>query len=253
MVTLKTEAEIEVMAEGGRRLAEILVRLVHETKEGVSLVFLDGLAKRLMEEAGGRPAFLDYKPYGATRAFPASICASLNDVVVHGIPTRYTLKTGDTLKIDLGLIYKNFYTDTATTVTIGPGTPMVQKLIAATKKALELGIAETHPDKTLGDIGYIIHRTVAGAGFKIVKGLTGHGIGHELHEDPSVFNEGKRGKGLQIKPGMVLAIEVMSAVSSEKIVQRNDDSYATADGSIAAHFEHTVAITKEGPRILTMV
>ncbi len=251
MNNLKTKSEIEIMAEGGKILAQVRDRLAREAKEGVSLIELDELAEKLIREAGAVPAFLGYKPGGADKPYSASICTSVNEVVVHGLPTKYKLKSGDVLKIDLGVLHKSFYTDTSVTVGIGQISPEARKLISATKKALELAIENCQLGKTLGDVGFIINKYARSQRFKVIKGLTGHGIGKNLHENPIVFNEGREGVGPKIVPGMVLAIEPMLSAGDAEIVQLEDESYATRDSSLSAQFEHTVAITENGPYILT--
>ena len=250
---VKTADEIRRMAAGGRILGGTLQAVQRAAKEGTTLLELDALAEKLIHAAGAEPAFLGYKPHGAARPFPRTLCASLNETVVHGVPTARILKNGDVLKLDLGVRYGGYYTDAAVTLAIGEATRRVQKLIRITNEALMNGVGECRAGRTLGDMGYIIHRTVTRAGFKVIRGLTGHGIGKELHEEPSVPNEGTRGKGMPIREGFVLAIEVMTGMTSGTIVQKEDDSYATADGGISAHVEHTIAVTKDGSRILTVV
>jgi methionyl aminopeptidase len=171
--------------------------------------------------------------------------------VVHGQPSDYALQDGDLVKLDLGLIYKGLYLDSAVTVPVGKVTAEAKKLIAATQAALEAGIAEAWIGKTLGDIGYAIEAVVKKNKFGTAEGLIGHGIGQSLHEDPAVFNFGKRGDGETLQEGLVIAIEPMVTVGSGATITRKDDSFATRDGSLAAHFEHTVAITAAGPRVLT--
>lgn len=249
---LKTKTEIEMMAEGGKILAQARDRLAKEAKEGVSLKELDSLAEKLIREAGALPAFLGYRPGGSEKPYPASICASVNEVIVHGLPTKYKLKSGDILKIDLGVFYKGSYTDTAVTVGIGQISSEAEKLIVATKKCLELAIKNCQLGKTIGDIGFIINKCARSQGFKVIKGLTGHGIGKKLHEEPIVYNEGREKMGPRLIPGMVLAIEPMLSMGDPEIIQLEDESYATRDGSLSAQFEHTVAITKNGPHILTL-
>ncbi|MFA5084386.1 MAG: type I methionyl aminopeptidase [Candidatus Paceibacterota bacterium] len=252
MIKLKTERDIEMIAESGRILAEVLEKISREAEIGVSLVYLENLAKRLIKTAGASPAFLGYRPTSSHRPYPAALCLSLNEQVVHGLPSLYKLRLGDLLKIDLGVDYKGYISDAAMTLGIGKITPAAQRLIEAVKKALDAAINEARPGKHLGDLGYAIETTVRKAGFNVIKGLTGHGVGFKLHEDPTILNYGDRGEGMALKPGMVLAIEPMACLGKDRIVQRPDDSFATADGSLAAHFEHTVAVTKNGPRILTL-
>ncbi len=249
---IKTENEIEIMAEAGKKLAVVLDFLAKNVKAGIRTNELDDIASKLIKEAGCEPAFLNYKPYGAKKAYPATVCVSINEVVVHGVPSDYVIKDGDVVKIDIGLIHKGFYADAAVSVGIGAIGIKNRNLIETTKKALELGINEARPGNTLGDIGFVIEQRVKANGFSVVELLTGHGIGRELHEDPYVYNFGKRGEGDELKEGMVLAIEPMVTAGKGKLKQLKDDSFATVDGSFTAHFEHTVAITKDGPKVLTM-
>lgn len=253
MLTLKTPQEIEVMAEGGRRLAEVLRALRGATHTGVTTKLLDHLAYQLIHKAGAKPAFLHYRPAGARRAYPYSLCTSLNDVVVHGQPSDYVVKDGDLVKLDLGLLYKGFYLDAAWTVAVGKIGKDAERLIAATKSALDVAITEATIGKTLGDIGFAIERVAKKNKCSVVEGLTGHGIGRALHEDPAVGNIGRRGQGEELQEGTVIAIEPMFTAGGSLLRQLRDESWATADGSLAAHFEHTVAITKNGPVILTLL
>lgn len=251
MISIKTDKELEIMAEAGRRLARVMAELKKLPRIGITTNEIDQEAKRLIEEAGCKPAFLGYTPGGAGKPYSATICASLNEGVVHGLPTDVSLKDGDILKIDIGLIYQGLYSDMAITVGIGGISKADQKLISVTREALEKGIAAAKSGNTLGDIGYAIESHVKANGFSIVQDLTGHGIGRELHEDPYVFNYGKPGDGKKLWPGMVLALEPMVSAGGSKVRQLSDDSFITADKSNAAHFEHTIAITEKGPKILT--
>jgi methionyl aminopeptidase len=251
MITLKTPAEIETMAEGGRILARVLKALKAEAKAGVTTKALDQLARELIVQAGATPAFLHYRPHGAREAYPWTLCASLNDVVVHGQPSDYALRAGDVLSLDLGLKYKGFYSDAALTVGVGKISKEARKLISATETALAAGIKTAKPGKTLGDIGHAIETVARKNGCMPAEGLVGHGIGRALHEDPSVFNFGVKGQGDWLEEGMVIAIEPMLCAGSGATKTLPDESYATRDGSLSAHFEHTVAITKRGPKILT--
>lgn len=253
MAYIKTKEEIELMRQSGQILAGVIEKVGQNAREGVSLIQLDRLANRLIKEAGATPAFLGYQPEGAEKPYPATICASLNEVVVHGVPTGRILKSGDILKLDFGLFYKGFCSDSAITVAIGEISEEAAHLIETTKKALYAGIREARIGNRLGDIGFAIQSVVERNSFKVVRGLTGHGIGKALHEEPVVYNSGQTGKGLILKSGMVLAIEPMTATGNDRIVQRKDESYATADSSLSAHFEHTVAVTESGPQILTVV
>lgn len=251
MISIKTDKELELMAEAGRRLAQVMAELKKLPRIGVKTNEIDLEAKRLIEEAGCKPAFLGYTPGGAGHPYPATICASVNEGVVHGLPSDYALKDGDILKLDLGLIYQGLYSDMAVTLGIGGVSKADQKLISVTREALEKGIAAAKSGNTLGDIGFAIESHVKANGFSVVDALTGHGIGRELHEDPYVFNSGKPGEGKKLYPGMVLALEPMVSAGKAKVRQLKDDSFITADKSMAAHFEHTIAITEKGTKILT--
>jgi len=248
---IKTAAEVEIMANAGKILRHTLDLLAPEIKPGVTLAALDRLAQKIIEKNGGQPAFLNYRPEGASKPYPATICASVNDVVVHGVPGSYKIKNGDVVSIDCGVKLDGWYSDAAITVVVGNATPKIRKLVAVTEQALELGIEAAQAGNTIGDIGYAIGSFIKSNGFYVVQGLTGHGIGTALHEDPSVFNDGKPGTGMKLQPGMVIAIEPMVAIGTGRVEQLDDDSFATADGSISAHFEKTIVISPEGPRILT--
>ncbi len=251
MIILKTPAEIEVMAEAGRRLAEILAVLESEVKAGVKTLALDERSKELIKKAGCTPAFLGYSPGGAHRPFPSAICVSVNDVVVHGVPSEYVIQEGDLVKLDFGLVWNGFYADAAVTVAVGNVDPRARELVHTTEAALEAAIREARPGRTLGDIGWVIEEAVRAKKFSVADTLTGHGIGRALHEDPWVMNTGRPGKGEKLEAGMVLAIEPMVNMGGSRVRQGRDDSYITADGSLSAHFEHTVAITENGPQVLT--
>jgi methionyl aminopeptidase len=247
----RTPQEIKIMAEGGRRLAGILQRLKSEVRPGVTTISLDRIARKMIVDGGDAPAFLNYRPEGARHAYPYTLCASVNNVVVHGQPSSYALRESDIIKLDLGLKHEGFYLDAAITVPVGRISAEAKKLIAVTEESLYAGIKEAKAGRTLGDVGYAIERVVGKKKFSIADGLTGHGIGRTLHEEPTVFNYGDRGTGMKLSRGMVIAIEPMVAVGGGAIVQLKDEGYGTADRSLAAHFEHTVAITEDGPMILT--
>ena len=257
MALIKTPAEIEIMAEGGRKLAKVISTLSNEVKAGVTTDYLDELSFKLIKEAGAIPAFLGYKPQGAKKPYPKTLCASVNDTVVHGLPSDYIIKDGDLIKIDLGLKWRGLYVDSAVTVGVGRISSLAKSLISVTKKSLDLAIQTAVVGKTLGDIGYAISSCVRKNKFSVVHSLTGHGIGSHLHEDPSVFNVGEPHKGLELMEGMVLAIEPM--VSSSDLAsgcpvrELSDGSFATRDGSLSAHFEHTIVITNGRPIILTQI
>ncbi len=251
MISIKSEEEIKIMREAGRKLAGVLDILKTFPREGMATIEIDEFARKLIEETGSKPAFLGYKPYGAASPYPFTTCISVNSTVVHGLPSDYVLQSGDLLKIDLGLIHEKYYSDMAITLPIGTVSAEAKKLIAVTEEALYLGIKEVQPGKHLGDIGFAIHSRVKSAGFSIVDSLTGHGIGKKLHEDPYVFNFGKPGEGERLVPGMVLALEPMTALGKRAVKQLDDDSFVTADDSLSAHFEHTVLVTEGDPEILT--
>ncbi len=251
MITLKTPEEIGIMAEGGRILGDVLRELKIAARAGVATKELDAVAYKAILRAGAKPAFLHYRPAGAAHGYPATLCASVNDVVVHGVPSGYLLQDGDVLKLDCGVRHKGFFLDAALTVGIGSVSGQAKKLMTAAETALTAGIKEAQPGKTLGDIGFAVARIAKKNGFSVVDGLTGHGIGRALHEDPYVCNFGVRGAGELLREGMVIAIEPMFAAGAGAIRELKDGSYAARDGSLTAHFEHTVAITENGPRILT--
>jgi methionyl aminopeptidase len=247
----RTPQEIKIMAEGGRRLGAVLQRLKSEVRPGVTTMSLDRVARKMIVDGGDVPAFLNYRPVGARSAYPYTLCASVNNVVVHGQPSEHTLREGDIIKLDLGLKHEGFYLDAAITVGVGHVSAEAKKLMAVTEESLYAGIQEARAGRTLGDIGYAIERVVRKNRFSVAEGLTGHGIGRALHEEPTVFNFGDKGTGMKLVSGMVIAIEPMVAVGGGAIVQLKDESYGTADRTWAAHFEHTVAITETGPMILT--
>jgi len=251
MSLIKTAGEIERIRSAGRILSEVRTILLKLVKIGVSLSELDGVAKDEIESRGGRPAFLGYRASKNDKPYPNSICASINDTIVHGLPNNYRLKSGDVLKLDLGVTYKGFNADSAVTVGIGGISKEAHRLILGTEKALEEAIKEARAGKHLGDIGFAISRRAKLGKYCVVKGLTGHGIGKDLHEPPSVLNEGKKGQGMALRSGMALAIEPMLAIGTSNIVLRRDGSYATENGGLSAHFEHTVIITDGEAEIVT--
>lgn len=248
---IKTPEEIARIRQSGKILAEILRRLKNEVKPGIQLMELERLTRTLLDVAGGKPTFLGYRSEGARGPYPFALCTSVNEVVVHGRPSNYALKSGDVLKLDLGVNWEGGITDAALTVPIGSVSDQASKLIRLTKNALTEAVRAVRPGNTVGDIGFAIERVVEGGGAKILEGLTGHGVGLAIHEDPIIYNFGERGSGMKLKEGMVLAIEPMTSVTSGKAIQMADDSFVTADKSISAHFEHTVLVTKNGCEVLT--
>ncbi len=252
-IKLKTKKDIAELRVSGRILGKTLKMLAATAKEGVSLKELDTKARKFIYEAGAEPAFLGYKPEGSSYPYPASICASLNSTVVHGIPTKYVLKEGDILGIDAGVKYKGYYTDSAITVGIGKISKEADYLMKVTKSALESGIRACAPGRHLGDIGSAIQNVVEKEKLFVIRGLTGHGVGFDLHEDPSIPNHGKKGQGMELVPGLVIAIEPMVSTGTAYVIQERDDSFVTEDGSLSAHFEHTIVITESGIEVLTKV
>ena len=255
MITIKTKEEIAILREGGKRHAEILKILTGMVKPGVSSKDLEDTARKLISEGGDTPAFLNYEPYGADRPFPASLCVSVNDEIVHGIPNEVEkiLKEGDIVTLDLGLIHDGLFTDAAVTVPVGEVSKEVQNLLDVTKKALAAGIKAAKGGKRIGDIGVAIERFAIAAKLGVVEELAGHGVGYTVHEDPYVPNYGTAGTGEVLKPGMVIAIEPIFNLGSRHIVLDTDGwTYKTKDGKPSAHFEHTIVITKGEAEVLTI-
>jgi len=247
----KNEKDLVVLRVSGRILAETLALLTRECRAGVPLDRLDRVARDFLKRKGAKPAFLGYRPGWADEAYPAAICVSVNEQIVHGLPSTYRVQEGDVVKLDLGVNYKGYFTDAAVTVAVGKVPARTVRLIGATRRALVAGIRQAKPGKHLGDVGHAVQRTVESAGFRVVAGLTGHGVGFTPHEDPEVLNYGEKGTGLEIKPGLVIAIEPMVSAGTPQTRENPDRSFSTADGSIAAHFEHTVYVGEDGPEILT--
>lgn len=247
----KTLEEIERLAEGGRILRDILQRTAAMAKPGLSTWELNRFAEAEMRKADGRPSFVGY---GEKRnPFPTGLCTSINDAVVHGIPSKKDiLQDGDILGLDVGMEYKGLYTDTALTVAVGNASAVAQKIITVTKLCLDEAIKVARPGKRTGDIGHAIQTTAEGSGFSVVRDLVGHGVGYAVHEDPAVPCYGKPGTGEELVPNMVIAIEPMVCEKHPKIYFDTDGwTIRTHDGGLAAHFEHTVAITEKGARVLT--
>src|SRR3989344_3352881 len=254
MINLKTQEEIEIMKEGGKRHAFILSKIAEKVKPGVSTQHLEDYASELIKEGGDKAAFLNYTPRSAKRAYPASLCVSVNNEIVHGIPNEdpLILQVCDVVSLDLGLIHNGLITDSAVTVPVGKVSEENRKLIEHCKEALYLGIKAAIGGGHVGDIGHAIESFIRPLGYGLCEGLAGHGVGYKVHEDPYVPNEGKRGSGELLRAGMVLAIEPMVTLGTDKIVLSRDGyTYKTADGSNSAHFEHTIAITDGEPIILT--
>jgi len=256
MISIKTKEEIEIMAEGGKILAKIMEELGKNVRPGITTQELNRLAESLILKSGGKCSFKGYKNSDGYSAipFPACLCTSINEEIVHVAPSDRVLKEWDIISLDLGIFYKGFHTDMAITLPVGKVNPEFQRLIRITKKALKRGIKKVKPGNTLGDVGNTIQRYVESQGFNVVRELCGHGIGKELHEEPKILNYGKRRTGLEIKEGMVLCLEPMVTMGDWKIKRtKNGFGYETQDGSLTAHFEHTVVVTKNSCEVLTEI
>lgn len=250
MITLKSAREIEVMRSANVIVAEILAELRDKVAAGVTTLELDSLAEELTYKKKATPAFKGYQMAG--RVYPRSLCVSVNDEIVHGIPSGRVLKDGDIVGLDFGVIYEGFYGDSAVTVGVGAITEDARRLMQVTEQALYRGIEHLHDGKRLGDLSSAIQQMIEGAGFSVVRSFVGHGIGKRLHEDPPVPNYGEAERGIRLKEGMVLAIEPMVNAGSSEVKMKEDGWTAvTGDGSLSAHFEHSVAITQNGPYILS--
>ena len=245
-IILKTPEQIEQMAKAGAVQARCLRMLQSKARPGVTTNDLDIAAERFIRSQDAEPSFLGY------RGFPGSICASPNSMVVHGIPGPYELKRGDLISLDVGVTKDGWVADAAVTVPIGEVMPTARKLLDTTEAALHAGAAQARPGNHLSDVSHAIQETVEAEGLSIIRSLVGHGIGREMHEDPQIANYGEPGRGPVLEPGMVLAIEPMVNAGGPDI-RVGDDNWAvySADGSLAAHFEFTVAVIEDGPRILT--
>jgi methionyl aminopeptidase len=242
----KSREEIATMRRGGRILAGALQRLGDAVKPGVTTAELDGLFEDTLEGAGAEASFKGY------RGFPGSICASPNDVIVHGIPGPRVLEEGDVISIDLGVLYEGFHTDSAWTFPVGEVDPEVARLLDVAERALLAGIERCRPGQRVGDIGYAVEKSVEPAGFSLVQEFAGHGVGRALHEEPWVPNYGPPGRREKLAAGMTLAVEPMVNIGRAETKTLGDGwTVVTRDGSISAHFEHTVAVTEGGPEVLT--
>jgi methionyl aminopeptidase len=246
MIIKKSPEQVEEMAVAGEILVRCLRMLAAKTRPGVTTKELDTAAEKFIRSQGAEPAFKGY------RGFPGSICASPNSMVVHGIPGPYELKRGDVLSVDVGVIKGGWVADAAVTLPIGPVSPQARKLLDVTKAALFAGAEQMRPGNHLGDVSAAIQRAVEIEGLSIIRTLVGHGIGRDMHEDPQVPNFGEPGKGPELEEGTVLAIEPMVNAGGP-LVRMGEDGWAvySQDGSLAAHFEFTIAVTANGPRILT--
>ncbi len=247
----KKPEEIELIAEGGKLLGDILKRTAALVQPGISTHDLNSFAEAEILKAGGKPSFIGYGD--KNNPFPAGLCTSINDAVVHGVPMPDDiLHEGDIVGLDIGMVYKGFYTDTAVTVGVGKVSEQADKIMKITRQALQEAINLAKPGNRIGDLGYAMQSIAEKAGFSVVRDLVGHGVGYAVHEDPSVPCYGKPGTGIELVEGMVLAIEPMVCENKPKIVFDADGwTIRTSDGGLAAHFEHTIAVTEKGARILT--
>lgn len=243
---LKSAREIDRIRRAGRILARVLREVSEAAVEGVTTLELDRMALARIKESGGKPAFLGL--YG----FPNTLCMSINEMVVHGIPSRRKLEKGDLLSIDCGVAWEGYFADGATSVAIGTLPPRVRDLMTVTRECLDRGLAQCHVGHRLGDIGWAVQSHAEAHGFHVIKGYCGHGVGRHPHEEPQVENTGKPGEGRRLLAGMVIAVEPMIALGTgETRTLRDDWTVVTADKSPAAHFEHTIAIGPDGPEVLT--
>ncbi len=247
MIELKSAREIGLMRRAGHVLADVVDRLRASVKPGMSTLEIDEDVEEFIRAKGATPAFKGY------RGFPATVCISINEEVVHGIPSAHRrIKEGDIVGLDLGCIVEGYYADCAFTLAVGDVPPQVQKLLDVTRESLDRAIDECRPGRRLSDVSHAVQSHVEAGGFAVVRAFVGHGIGRALHEDPQIPNFGDPGRGPQLRPGMVLAIEPMVTMGSWEVRILDDGWTAvTRDGSLAAHFEHTIAITDAGPEVLT--
>jgi methionyl aminopeptidase len=253
MTTVKTAKEIKILKEGGKILASVLREVAKNVRSGVATIELDELAEKLIRRAGGEPSFLNYKTRYDKIPYPASLCVSKSDEVVHGIPSKEKiLIEGDIVSLDIGMKYKGLYTDMAITVPVGEINEKEKELIETTKEALKKGIKGAREGNRIGDISFAVQNYVEKKRFKVVRNLAGHGVGYKVHEEPEIPNFGKKGTGEILKEGMILAIEPMVTTGRHEIILDDDNwTWRTKDGSLSAHFEHTIVVTKKGGEVLT--
>lgn len=252
MALIKSPEEIKILREGGKILSSVLKEVSKRVAPGVATLELDQLAEKLIIKKGGRPSFKDYKTADDRIPYPATLCVSINDEVVHGIPKSRSLKEGDIVSLDIGMEYKKMFTDMAVTLPVGKVSVEAQKIIDTCKESLAKGIASVKEGANIGNIGFAVQECSEKNGFGVIRNLVGHGVGHEVHEAPEIPNFGKKGVGLKLKVGMVLAIEPMITAGDWKIILDKDEwTWKTKDGSLSAHFEHTLVVTKNGAEILT--
>jgi len=247
VVTLKSPREIETIRRSGKITAKVLADLMQAARPGITTGELDAMAERGIRERGGVPTFKGY------RGFPASICASVGAQVVHGIPGSYALREGDLLSIDIGTTFEGYVSDSAVTVAVGAVSEDADRLLRVTQECLMHGIAQMYPGKRIGDIGAAVQKHAESHGYGVVRDLVGHGVGRSMHEEPNVPNFGTAGAGIELRPGLVLAVEPMITQGNHEVnILKDGWTVVTADGKLAAHFEHTIAVTVGGPKILTL-
>jgi methionyl aminopeptidase len=250
-INIKTPQELEIMREAGRINAEALDTAVALIKPGVTTAELNAAFEAVQKRY---KVFSPFKNYPGPYPYPASICTSVNDELVHGIPSKRKLEEGDIISIDAGTVYEGFVGDMAVTMAVGEVSPATQRLLKITKRALEIAIAQMVPGNSTGDVGYAVQTYVESQGLFITRTYTGHGVGREMHEGPQVPNYGKPGRGMKLREGMTIALEPMVLIGTPNTIVKPDQwTVASADGSLTAHFEHTVAITANGPQILTLL
>jgi methionyl aminopeptidase len=248
MISIKTPEEIKIMAEGGKILAKIMKELEKKVKPGITTKELDELAEELIFKSGGVPSFKGYE------GFPATLCTSINEELVHVVPSQRKIKGGDILSLDIGMKYQGYHSDMAITLPVGKVSLEAQRLIRVTKKSLKRGIKKVRPGNTFGDIGNTIQRYIESQGLNVVRELCGHGIGRELHEEPKILNYGERHTGPEIKEGMVFCLEPMVTAGDWKLKKSEDGhGFEPKDGSLSCHFEHMMVATKNGVKILTVI
>lgn len=245
MIFVKSEGEIALIKEGAEILSRAHGQVAQRIRPGITTQELDALAEAFIRDNGGVPSFKGYKE------FPAALCTSVNDYVVHGLPGNYILQEGDVISVDCGVYYKGFHSDAAFTYPVGAVSSEAMRLLQVTKEALYCGIDEAKAGNRVGDIGHAIQRHVQNYGYSVVRELVGHGVGRKLHEEPQVPNYGSRGRGTQLKQGMVLAIEPMINLGERQIVQEKGGQFRTLDRKATAHFERTVAVLEKKAEILT--
>lgn len=252
MITIKTDEDIALLREGGAHLGMILSALSRKVRVGVETQELEDEARRMIAECGDIPSFLNYQADGADTPFPAALCISLNDEVVHGIPSSRRIQAGDIVGLDLGLVHDGTYVDAALSVGVSPLSEPLPKLISATREALMAGIRVVKAGKTVGDIGAAVMAVAEKNGFAVIRDLAGHGVGYAVHEDPIIPNWGRPGSGERLCAGMVIAIEPMFTTGDTAVrVGKDGFAFVTKRGSMSAHFEHTVVVTEHGSEILT--